>query len=150
MGRHFSQQLTLREGNVLRAVAGVLTQSCSTLCSPMDGQPPLSGAFSRQEYWSGLPYALAGDLPTQGSNPHLLHWQADSLSRHHLGSPPHGGVSSIYQIACQGRAPFAEPPSSLCLGDTHREAEGQNVTARLFCDKGRGIRAVRKLRCEKS
>ena len=45
-------------------------------------QAPLSMGFSRQEYWSGLPCSLPGDLPDQGSNPHLLcllHWQAGSL-----------------------------------------------------------------------
>ena len=43
-------------------------------------QAPLSMGFSRQEYWSGLPFLLQGIFPTQGSNPHLLHllnWQAD-------------------------------------------------------------------------
>ena len=38
--------------------------------------------FSRQEYWSGLPFCIPGDLPDPGTNPrllHLLHWQADSL-----------------------------------------------------------------------
>ena len=45
-------------------------------------QAPLSMGLSRQEYWSGLPCPPPGDLPTQGSNPHLLsllHWQAGSL-----------------------------------------------------------------------
>ena len=42
-------------------------------------QAPLSVEFSRQEYWSGLLYPTPGDLQTQGSNPCLLHWQADSL-----------------------------------------------------------------------
>ena len=33
-------------------------QSCPALCNPMDTahQAPLSMGFSRQEYWSGLPY----------------------------------------------------------------------------------------------
>ena len=31
-------------------------------------QVPLSMGFSRQEYWSGLPFSSPGDLPTQGSN----------------------------------------------------------------------------------
>ena len=31
-------------------------------------QAPLSMEFSRQEYWSGLPFPFPGDLPTQGSN----------------------------------------------------------------------------------
>ena len=45
-------------------------------------QPPLSLEFSRQEYWSGLPFRLPGDLQTQGSNSRLLcllHWPAGSL-----------------------------------------------------------------------
>ena len=35
-----------------------LLQSCLTLCNPIDCscQAPLSMGFSRQEYWSGLPF----------------------------------------------------------------------------------------------
>ena len=46
--------------------------------------------ISRQEYWSGLPFAPPGDLPDPGIKPlslALLHWQVDSLPRSHLGSP---------------------------------------------------------------
>ena len=53
--------------------------------------------FSRQEYWSGLPFPLPGNLPDPGSNPHLwylLHWQADSLLLSHLGSLEGGGLLS--------------------------------------------------------
>ena len=32
----------------------------------------LSTGFSRQEYWSGLPFPLPGDLPNQGLNTCLL------------------------------------------------------------------------------
>ena len=35
-------------------------------------QDPLIG-FSRQEYWSGLPFPSKGNLPNQGSSPGLLH-----------------------------------------------------------------------------
>ena len=42
--------------------------------------------FSRQEYWSGLPFPSPGSLPNQGSNPCLLHWQVDSLPLSHLES----------------------------------------------------------------
>ena len=50
-------------------------------------QTPLSMGFSRQEYWSGLPFPPPGDLP-RGLNPHLLHllhWQVGSLPPSHLG-----------------------------------------------------------------
>ena len=71
------------------------THSCSVASSspalwdPMDYRPPGSSSmgFSRQEYWSGLPFPSPRDLPHQGSNPSLLHWQADSLPLSHLGSP---------------------------------------------------------------
>ena len=49
-------------------------------------QAPLSMGLSRQESWSGLPFPPPGDLPTQGSSPHLLHllhWQADMLPLSH-------------------------------------------------------------------
>ena len=36
----------------------------------------------------GCHFLLQGIFPTQGSNPGLLHWQADSLPLHKLGSPP--------------------------------------------------------------
>ena len=35
-------------------------------------QAPLSMGFSRQEYWSGLPFAPPGDLPDPGSKPICL------------------------------------------------------------------------------
>ena len=55
--------------------------------------------FSRQEYWSSLPFPASGDLPTQGLNTclmHVLHWEADSLPLHHLKSPlpPSGDVNN--------------------------------------------------------
>ena len=51
-------------------------------------QAPLSMGFSRQEYWSGLPFPLPGNLSNNhvGWNPHLLrllHW-VDSLPLSHL------------------------------------------------------------------
>ena len=33
--------------------------------------PPLSMDFTRQDYWSGLPFPAPGDFLTQGSNLHL-------------------------------------------------------------------------------
>ena len=45
-------------------------------------QAPRPVGFSRQEYWSGLPFPPQGVFPTQGSNPcllQLLYQQADSL-----------------------------------------------------------------------
>ena len=45
-----------------------VAQSCPTLCGPwtVAHQAPLSMGFSRQEYWSGLPFPSPGDLPDPG------------------------------------------------------------------------------------
>ena len=61
-----------------------LLQSCLILCDPMDCSPPgfLSMGFSKQEYWSGLPFPTAGDLSYPGLKrcPFcILGWHMDSL-----------------------------------------------------------------------
>ena len=50
-------------------------------------QAPLSMGFPRQEYLSGCHFLLQGIFPTQELNPHLLHWQVDSLPLSQGGSP---------------------------------------------------------------
>ena len=40
-------------------------------------QAPLSMGFSRQEYWSGLPFPSPGDLPDPGIEPRSPVLQAD-------------------------------------------------------------------------
>ena len=49
-------------------------QSCPTLCDPLTiaHQAPLSMGFSRQEYWSGLPFPSPGNLPDPGIKPTSL------------------------------------------------------------------------------
>ena len=42
-------------------------------------QAPLSMGFSRQEYWSGLPFPSPGDLPNPGIEPRSLALQTDAL-----------------------------------------------------------------------
>ena len=49
-------------------------------------QALLSMGFPREEHWSGLPFILQEVLLTQELNPHLLHWQVDSLPLSHQGS----------------------------------------------------------------
>ena len=43
-------------------------------------QAPPSMGFSRQEYWSGLPFPSPGDLPDPGIEPRSLALQADALT----------------------------------------------------------------------
>ena len=56
----------------------LVTQSCPTPWT-IAHQPPLSMEFSRQEYWSGLPFPSAGNLPNPEIKPRSPALQADSL-----------------------------------------------------------------------
>ena len=49
----------------------LVTKSCPILGTPWTAtcQAPLSMGFSRQEYWSGLPFPSPGDLPDPGVKP---------------------------------------------------------------------------------
>ena len=48
---------------------------------------PLSKGFSRQEYWSGLPFLSSGDLPDPGIKPGSPTLQADALPSEPPGKP---------------------------------------------------------------
>ena len=50
-------------------------------------QAPLSMGFSRQGYWSGLPFPSPGDLPNPDIEPGSSALQVDSLPLSHQGSP---------------------------------------------------------------
>ena len=59
----------------------LVAKSCLTLATPCSvaHQAPLSMGFSKQEYWSGLPFPSPGDLPSPGIKPASHTLQADSL-----------------------------------------------------------------------
>ena len=57
----------------------------STLCI-IACQAPLSMGFSRQKYWSGLPFPSLGGLPDPGMELVCLALQADALPLSHQGS----------------------------------------------------------------
>ena len=66
--------------------------SNSAMPSTVAHQVLLSMEFSRQEYWSELPFPPPGDLSHPGIEPPhpllcFLHWQVDYLPLSHLGSP---------------------------------------------------------------
>ena len=51
-----------------------VAQSCPTFCNPwtVAHKAPPSMGFSKQEYWSGLPWPPRGDLPDPGFKPMFL------------------------------------------------------------------------------
>ena len=62
-------------------VGGLVAKSCLTLATSwtVARQAPLSIGFSRQEYWSGLPFPSPGDLSDPGIKPGSPAMQVDSL-----------------------------------------------------------------------
>ena len=64
--------------------------SVMTLCDPMDCslQAPLSMEFSRQDYWSRLPFHTPGDLPNPETEP--MSFMAPALAVRFLPLAPHG------------------------------------------------------------
>ena len=50
-------------------------------------QAPPSTEFSRQEYWSGLPFPSPGDLPNPGIEPGSPALEADALTSEPPGKP---------------------------------------------------------------
>ena len=73
----------------------LLTKSCLTFATPwtVAHQVLLSIGFSRQEYWSGLPFPTLGDRPNPGMKPVSPTLQAVSLPLSHQGR-------SFIQPAC--------------------------------------------------
>ena len=62
----------------------LVAQPCLTICDSMDCSPP--GCSVRGITGVSCHFLLQGTFPTQGSNPRLPHWQADSLPLSHQGS----------------------------------------------------------------
>ena len=60
---------------------GLVAKSCLILAIlwTVACQDPLSMEFSKQKYWSGLPFPSPGDLPNPGIEPRSPALQADDL-----------------------------------------------------------------------
>ena len=72
-------------------------RSCSVMSNSLQPitvayQAPQSMEFSRQEYWSGLPFPSPGDLPNPGIEPRSPTLQADALPSEQPGKPTRGKV----------------------------------------------------------
>ena len=82
-------------------------------------QALLSLGFSRQEYWSGLPFHPPGDLSDPGLNLcllRLLHCRKDSLPLSHVGSPNWRAFISIkYLIRNNFDFQYCDAPVSVRL-----------------------------------
>ena len=65
-------------------------------------QAPPSMGFSRQEYWSGLPFPSPGDLTDPGIEPRSPEFQADALTSEPPGKPQYNTYSNaqiLYEMS---------------------------------------------------
>ena len=72
-------------------------------------QASLFMGFSRQEYWSGLPFLSAGDLPDPGIESRSLALQADALP-----SEPPGNTLTLFQFSPVQFSSVAQSSPTLC------------------------------------
>ena len=72
----------------------VISDSATTWTAAHQALQPMG--FSKQDYWSGLPFPLRGDLPTPRTEPRSSALQANSL----LSMSPEKSHISIYPIFC--------------------------------------------------
>ena len=93
-------------------------------------QAALSMRFSRQEYWSGLPFPSSGTLPTQGWNPPLL-WLLRCRQILHLYATWEAHCTHCLIQFSQERRNYYY----LCFEDGETEAQGSEVilTSLLAC-----------------
>ena len=97
-----SQQELLQEYFVCVCVCVCVcsvTQLCLYNPQTVAHQAPLLIGFSRQEYWSGIPFLPLGIFPTQGWNPHLLCIPA--LAGGFFTTAPTQEYSYLLLILCQ-------------------------------------------------
>ena len=102
---------------------GLVAKLCTTIVTPstVACQVPLSLGFSRQEYWSGLPFPSPGDLPNPGIELRSPALQADSLPTELRGKP------SMWEKTKRQTNFSCSPPSffslklSVSLSHTHTQ-----------------------------
>ena len=83
-------------------------------------QAPLSMGFSRQKYWSGLPFPSPGDLPNPGIKPWSSALQADPLPSEpprifHAADYLHPGLSEWIHSRMETQVDLKEPLEPWCF-----------------------------------
>ena len=87
----------------------LVTQSCPTLCNPMDCSPPGSSVHEtfQARILERSPFSSPGDLPNPGFEPRSPVLQADSLPTE-LQGKPHTVLQSKAKCLLQGNEPRKE------------------------------------------
>ena len=88
--QQYKQTNVIKYWQSLAAAAAAKSLSCVwLLATPWTAayQAPLSMVFSRQQYWSGLPFPSPGDLRNPGIEPRSPALQTDALPSEPPGKP---------------------------------------------------------------
>ena len=98
---------------LLCSMCVLVAQPCLTLMTPrtVTHWSPLFMGFSKQEYWSGLPFPSPGDLPYPKIEPGSPSLQADCLQTEPPGKPKNTGEGSLSLL--QGIFPTQESNQGL-------------------------------------
>ena len=118
-----------------------VTQSCPTLCDPVDYSVPGSSVHGvlQAAIRSGLPFLPPGELPYAGIEPCLLRWQVNSSLQ--PGRPAclsvilHVGLGSILSIFCKRTRKVCVQVHSFAFGRPVDPAPfvEETVFAPLYC-----------------
>ena len=84
--------------------------------------PPPMG-FSRQEYWSGLPFPSPGDLPNPGTEPRSPALQADALT----SEPPGISYSPAISLPNTQQKCVQHVPKLICMRINNPNWKNSNV-----------------------
>ena len=76
-------------------------------------QAPSSMGFSRQEYWSGLPFPSPGDLPNPGIKLRSPALQADASTSEPLGKPCYYCCYWVTSVVSDSVRPHRQKPTRL-------------------------------------
>ena len=83
--------------------------------------------FSRQEYWSGVPFPSPGDLPDSGIKPGSPALQADALP----SEPPGKPLNIVYRFNAHGHEPCLEIGCVKFIKSAEREGVFSNSVGAL-------------------
>ena len=117
-------------------------QLCPTSCNPVDCNPPRSsiyGIFKGKNTWVGCHFLLQGIFPTQGSNPNLLHWQADSLSLSQPGKPASNSDLLVKDFFAQHHSPSEKCKSKPQWGTISRQSNRLLSKSLQAINAGEGV-----------
>ena len=112
-------------------------------------QAPLSIRFSRQEYWSVLPFSSPGDLPDPGIEPRSPALEADALTSVKRREAKSKGEKKRYTHLNAEIQRIASRDKKTFLSDQCKEIEGNNRMKRTEISSRKSEQELKKLSAEK-